>query len=67
MYTEKDRDARFKKRSFKFINRTGQVLKRSLQPKDDVAKEKAEQAKQPTKEVQKVEFNWPKELMAIMN
>lgn len=58
MYTEKDRDIKPRKRSFKFVNKRGQTLDRALSAKPEIKE---------VNEVEKEEFKWPHELMAIMN
>lgn len=58
MYTEKDRDIKPRKRSFKFVNKRGQTLDRALTAKPETKE---------VNEVEKEEFKWPHELMAIMN
>ena len=61
MYTEKDRDSNLRKRGFKFVNKSGMTLKRALVSKGEAAQ--TEEAS----EIEKADFPWPRELMAIMS
>ena len=57
MYTEKDRDCNLRKRGFKFVNKSGKRANSAV----------AAAAKVENNEIERPDFPWPNELMALMN
>ena len=55
MYTERDLSSQLKQRGFKFVSKTGLKISRALASRSEAS------------EVERVDFPWPRELMAIMS